>query len=173
MRLGEKYNIHGYKHNGSLYKVWDKTIFLDQTDDFYVFANDKIKVTEIDGRSWSTKEPAITFYYKKRWFNIIAQLKHNGVYFYCNISSPVIIENNTIKYIDYDYDLRAFPDGSYKILDKNEYLHHKKTMNYPDDLDKVIKYELNNLINKYKNKEIPSDEEIIKKYSNLYKTINS
>ena len=119
MKFGEKYNIHGYKHNGDLYKVWDETIFLAQTDDYYVFANNKIKVTEIDGRSWRTKEPAITFYYKKSWFNIIAQLKNTGIYYYCNISSPVIIENNTIKYIDYDYDLRVFPDGAYKILDKS------------------------------------------------------
>lgn len=171
MKFAEEYNIHGYKHNGDLYKVWDKTVFLDQTNDFYVFANNKIKVTEIDGRSWRTKEPAITFYYKKRWFNIIAQLKHNGIYYYCNISSPVIIENNTIKYIDYDYDLRVYPDGTYKVLDQNEYEHHKKVMNYPDDLDKVIKYELRNLIEKYKNKEVPFDENIIKYYSDLYKKI--
>ena len=45
MKFGEKYNIHGYKHNGDLYKVWDETIFLAQTDDYYVFANNKIKVT--------------------------------------------------------------------------------------------------------------------------------
>ena len=75
MNYGEKYNIHGYKHNGELYKVWDETIFLGQTKDYYVFGNNKIKVTEKDGRSWRTKEPAIIFYYKKRWFNVIAQLK--------------------------------------------------------------------------------------------------
>ena len=34
MKFGEKYNIHGYKHNGDLYKVWDETIFLAQTDDY-------------------------------------------------------------------------------------------------------------------------------------------
>ena len=28
MNLGDKYNIHGYKHNGELYKVWDETIFI-------------------------------------------------------------------------------------------------------------------------------------------------
>lgn len=171
MKYGDKYNIHGYKHNGELYKVWDETIFLDQTDNFYVFANNKIKVTEKDGRSWRTKEPAITFYYKKRWFNIIAQLKSNGIYYYCNISSPVIIENNTIKYIDYDYDLRVFPDGTYKILDKSEYEYHKKIMNYSDDLQKVIQYELDNLIKQYKKGEDPFNKDIVFYYLNLYKNI--
>lgn len=171
MKYGDKYNIHGYKHNGELYKVWDETIFLDQTEDFYVFANNKIKVTEKDGRSWRTKEPAITFYYKKRWFNIIAQLKSSGIYYYCNVSSPVIIENNTIKYIDYDYDLRVFPDGKYKILDKSEYEYHKKLMNYSEDLQKVIHYELDNLVNKYKKGEDPFNKDIVTYYLRLYKNI--
>ncbi len=171
MNYGDKFNIHGYKHNGDLYKIWDETIYLGQTDDFYVFVNDKIKVTEMDGRSWRTKEPAITFYYKKRWFNIIAQLKKKGIYFYCNISSPVIIENNTIKYIDYDYDLRVFPNGSYKVLDKSEYEYHKELMKYPKDLQRVIEYELNNLIHMYKNNEKPFDKDTINYYFELYKNL--
>lgn len=173
MNRGDKYNIHGYKHNGELYKVWDETIFLDQTDDFYVFANNKIKVTEKDGRSWRTKEPAITFYYKKRWFNIIAQLKSSGIYYYCNISSPVIIENNTIKYIDYDYDLRVFPDGKYKILDKSEYEYHKKLMNYSENLQKVIQYELDNLIELYKSSNAPFNKEVVNYYLDIYKKIKN
>jgi hypothetical protein len=172
MKFKEEYNIHAYKHNGELYKVWDKTIFLDQTDDYYVFANNKTKVTEKDGRTWKTKEPAIIFYYKKHWFNIIAQLKSNGVYFYCNISSPVIIENNTIKFIDYDLDLRVFPDGTYKVLDKSEYQYHKKIMNYSKELSEVIEYELKNLIDKYKRREEPFDLSTINKYSELYKNCN-
>lgn len=173
MNLNEEYNIHAYKHNGELYKVWDKTIFLDQTDDYYVFANNKTKVTEKDGRTWRTKEPAIIFYYKKHWFNIIAQIKNNGIYFYCNISSPVIIENNTIKYIDYDLDLRVFPDGVYKILDKSEYQYHKKIMNYSKELSEVIEYELKNLIEMYKIKAEPFNLNVVNKYNELYKNCNN
>ena len=173
MNLNEEYNIHAYKHNGELYKVWDKTIFLDQTDDYYVFANNKTKVTEKDGRTWRTKEPAIIFYYKKHWFNIIAQIKNNGIYFYCNISSPVIIENNTIKYIDYDLDLRVFPDGVYKILDKSEYQYHKKILNYSKELSEVIEYELKNLIEMYKIKAEPFNLNVVNKYNELYKNCNN
>ena len=42
MKKGDNFLIHGYKHNGDLYKVWDETIFLDQTDEYYVFVNNKI-----------------------------------------------------------------------------------------------------------------------------------
>ena len=71
-------------------------------------------------------------------------LKKDGIYYYCNIATPFIIEENTIKYIDYDLDLRIFPTGEFKILDKLEYEYHKKIMNYSKKLDKVIKGSIDN-----------------------------
>ena len=175
MKKGEKYKIHGYKHNGSLYKTWDEAYFLDETDDYYVFGNKHAKVTKIFGKSWYTKETAILFYFKDNWYNVVAQLKKNGIYYYCNIASPVIIEGKIIKFIDYDLDLRVFPDNSYKILDKLEYEYHKKMMKYPPELQEILSYKLKELINRFNYKEIPFNEEIIRMYEkryNFYKSIN-
>ena len=61
------------------------------------------------------------------------QLKKDGIFYYCNIATPYIIEEKTIKYIDYDLDLRVFPSGEYKILDRMEYKYHKKIMHYSDE----------------------------------------
>ena len=76
-------------------------------------------------------------------------MKKDGIYYYCNIASPFIIEENTVKYIDYDLDLRIFPSGEYKVLDRLEYKYHKKIMNYPPELDKVINNALDELIKCY------------------------
>ena len=168
MKKGEVYNIHGYKHNGKLYKTWDEAVLLDETEDYYVFGNNNTKVSKIFGKSWYTKETAILFYFKNNWYNIIAQLKKKGIYYYCNIASPVIIEDKTIKFIDYDLDLRVFPDSSYKVLDRSEYEYHKKKMGYSDDLDKVINNGLRELINEYKNKSIIFNEEKNNNYLKLY-----
>ena len=78
------------------------------------------KVTESDGRTWRTKEPAVLYFYYKDWYNIIGQYKKTGIYFYCNIATPALIDNRIIKYIDYDLDLRVFNDGAFKILDRNQ-----------------------------------------------------
>ena len=164
MKKGELYNIHGYKHNGKLYKTWDEAILLDETDDYYVFGNKNAKVTKMYGKSWNTKETAILFYFKNNWYNIIAQLKKNGIYYYCNIASPVVIDDKTIKFIDYDLDLRIFPDNSYKVLDRSEYEYHKKIMNYPKDLQIIINYKLKELIKRFNYKEIPFNKEFIKMY---------
>lgn len=168
IKKGDRLSIQGYKHNGDVYRNWDDTLIIEINDDYLVCANNKTKVTEIDGRCWSTKEPAILFFYKDKWYNIIAQFKKSGIYYYCNIATPYVIDANTIKYIDYDLDLRIFPDGAFRVLDRGEYEYHKCKMHYSDDLDKVINYELNNLIELYKAKKGPFDMEFLKKYYNMY-----
>lgn len=141
--------IQCYKHNGKLHRAWDEAVLLDIKKDYMVFGNNKTKVTESEGSVWKTKEPAIMYFFRNEWFNIIAQLKKDGIYYYCNIASPFIIEDNTIKYIDYDLDLRIFPSGEYKVLDKMEYKYHKKLMEYSDELDVVINRAMDDLIKKY------------------------
>ena len=91
-QIGDRFIIHSYKHDGSIHRSWDEAILLDIKDDYLVFGNNKTKVVESDGRSWRTKEPAIMFFYKHSWYNIIGQLKKDGIYYYCNLASPYVIE---------------------------------------------------------------------------------
>ena len=169
LKIGHCYDIHSYKHNEKIHKVWDEAILLDIQDDSLVFGNDRTKVTESDGRYWRTKEPAIMYFFKNNWFNIIAQYKKDGIYYYCNMASPYILEENAIKYIDYDLDLRVFPDGSFKILDRGEYKYHKQLMNYSEDIDFILKEELTNLINLVRNKKSAFVSSNIERYYEIFK----
>lgn len=165
---GDMYQIQCYKHDGKVHRVWDEAVVLDIKKDYIVFGNNKTRVTESDGTTWRTKEPAILYYFKDKWYNVIAQMKKDGIYYYCNIASPYIIEEGTVKYIDYDLDLRIFPKGEYKILDKLEYQYHKKKMNYSDDLDLVINSAMDELINDYLNGNLTFDEKLNKQYLDKY-----
>ena len=173
MKIGDKYKIHCYKHNGKIYQASEEAVILDIFDDYIVCGNNMVTVTETDGRSYKTKELAIIFFYKHNWFNVIAQLKKYGLFYYCNIATPYAIDGNVIKYIDYDLDLRVFPDGGYKILDNNEYNFHKKIMNYPPEIDVIVKKELNKLIEMKKNNVGPFNKEIIEKYHNKYNELKN
>ena len=144
---------------------------LEVNDDFIVLGNENVLVTKQDGRTWHTKEPAIMFFYKKRLFNIIAQLKSNGIFYYCNIASPYVIDCDVLKYIDYDLDLRVFNDGAFKILDRNEYNYHKKLMKYPREVNYIIKEELSSLIEMKKAGEFPFDTHVIEYYYNIFRKI--
>lgn len=168
LKIGTKYSIHSYKHDGTLHRSWDEAILLDDKGDYLVFGNDRTVVTESDGRTWKTKELAVLYFFKDKWFNIIGQNKEDGIYYYCNLASPYIIEDNTIKYIDYDLDLRIFADNSYKVLDRGEYRYHKKIMEYPEEIDVILKKELKELIDIAKKKELAFNRDTIKEYYEMY-----
>ena len=174
LKVGDKLQIQSYKHNGRVHRSWDEAIVLDIKKDYIVLGNNKTLVTRAEGICWKTKEPAVIYYFKNHWYNIIGQMKKEGFSYYCNIASPYIIEENTLKYIDYDLDLRIFPSGEYRILDKLEYQSSKNKMHYSNDLDKVIKNGLNELIALYKSNSKIFDQEVnyqyYLKYENLKKS---
>lgn len=170
--IGKKYEIHGYKHNGKIHRSWDEAVLLEIHENYLIFGNEKTKVTESDGRTWRTKEPAVLYFFYNSWYNIIGQYKKTGIYYYCNMASPFIIEEGTIKYIDYDLDLRVFPDGSFKVLDRGEYKYHKKVMEYPEKIDKILKDELTNLINLVRKKSGAFKPGTVEHYCSMYKNIN-
>lgn len=164
LKKGESVFVQSYKHNGSLHRTWSKALVIDVLDDCAVVVTDHSWVVESDGRRWLTKEPAICFYYTNKWYNIISMIRKTGIYYYCNIASPSLYDDESIKNIDYDLDVKVFPDGTYMILDQNEYEYHANIMNYPDDIKKIIDSELNDLLNLVKEKKGPFSSTYIDKY---------
>ena len=170
MKLKTTYpvSIAAYKHNGEFHRLWRKGVILDATDDQFIIMNNKTLVEESNGKRWYTREPAICIFYAKRWFNIICMLKEDGVQYYCNMASPVIRDENTLKYIDYDLDLKVFQDKEPKLLDASEYSKHKEAFGYSDEIESVIQWELQNLKKMVENKEDPFNSEFINRWKSSF-----
>lgn len=170
--IGDNYEIQCYKHNSKIHRCWSEAVILDIKKDYIVCGNNKALVIESDGRTRKTREPAVMYFFKNKWFNVIAQLKKEGISYYCNIASPYIIEDNTIKYIDYDLDLRVFPDGGFRVLDRNEYNYHRKIMHYPQELHIILKSELSSLIEMKRENIGPFSKKSIEMYYEKYQQIS-
>ncbi len=112
---------------------------LKTTENAIIGVNDHTLVTESDSHRWITREPAIVYFHKKYWFNIIAMIRDNGTSYYCSMASPYYLDEEALKYIDYDLDVKIFTDGEKRLLDVEEYERHKRKMNYSDDLDYILK----------------------------------
>jgi protein associated with RNAse G/E len=143
---GTEMKIKSYKHDGQIHRIWENNLVLKSTETIVIGANDKTQVIESDGRSWTTREPAIIYFHSSHWFNIIGMVRSDGIHYYCNISSPYIYEDNSLKYIDYDLDVRVYPDMKFELLDEDEYAIHKREMNYPRSLDTILHRNLEQLL---------------------------
>lgn len=169
LKTGKKVQIHGYKHDGSLHRVWTNSIVIEDCKDYLVTGNLKTKVIESDGRSWYTKEPALCYFFEREWFNIIAMFKKDGIHYYCNISSPYTYDGEAIKYIDYDLDLKVFPNGRMIILDQKEFEQTSSLMSYPEEIKKIALNGVLELKKWIKEKRHPFDNVCLNKHFEGFK----
>ena len=167
-KVKDSINIHSYKHNKTLHRSWINSYVIESNNKQIVAVTDKTLVFETKNRKWTTKEPAICFFYPDKWFNIIAMIRDKGIFYYCNLASPSLYDKEGIKNIDYDLDVKVFPDGKYKILDENEFLYHSNKMNYPESIVDILEDELNTLIEMIQLKKGPFNNDIIMQYYNKY-----
>jgi len=166
--VGDNAVIHSYKHDGSIHRAWQNATVLKSTDEVLILANRRTEVFESDGRTWYTREPAIIYFFKEKWFNVIGMFKEDGIFYYCNMSSPYVVDDGVIKYIDYDLDLKVFPDMSYKILDREEFIYHKQIMKYPKEVEEIVERELEQLISMVEREEEPFNYDEINVWRNQF-----
>ncbi|QMS85699.1 DUF402 domain-containing protein [Candidatus Xianfuyuplasma coldseepsis] len=166
--VGKNIQIQSYKHDETLHRIWEKATVVAEADDYIVVVNRRTKVIESNGRFWHTREPSVTWFFTDHWFNIIGIIKKNEIHFYCNIASPFVIDDEALKYIDYDLDIKVVDDFSYTTLDRNEYNKHKMKMEYPIELKSILERELSVLKERIEQRSYPFDHEVVKQYYNQY-----
>ncbi len=164
--MSKKIKIYAYKHDGSFHRNWTSSEILVETKDYFItYTPSRIRVLESNNNSWGTKEPAIGYFSKKRWFNITIIYRNDEIMYYCNLASPILKELNSLKYIDYDLDVKYYVNAdSMKILDKNEYQTNKLKYDYPEWIDKKVQKELKVLVSWLKHEVGPFSEEFRQKW---------
>ncbi len=63
-------------------------------------------------------------YFTNRWYNIF-EIHNRGddqlKCWYCNVTSPTVVNNGMVAYRDLALDLLVYPDGSQLVLDEDEF----------------------------------------------------
>lgn len=143
LNLGQSLVVQSYKHNERLHRIWAKATVIDRSQDQIILANKRTKVIEANGRFWYTKEPSVTWFFKDHWFNVIGIIRPSGIFYYCNLASPYVIDEEALKYVDYDLDIKVNKNMTYKVLDRKEYRRNLQAMNYPKSLQEILESEKN------------------------------
>lgn len=154
--------VQAYKHDGSLHRQWSPGFLLKETDDAFFICSRSSLITEYDGRRWLTKENAVFVLFKKEWLNVICMFKETGgICYYANIASPTIMDDHFLRYIDYDLDLKLYPDKSIKSLDEQEFESNAKQYGYSKELIKAVRYSFAKTRKMMENGEFPFNDKMI------------
>ena len=161
-RYGRWIRVQAYKHDGSLHRQWSPAYLVEENDDFWVVVSRASLVTEAEGRRWITREKAVFFLFKKRWMNVIAMFKEKrGICYYVNIASPTIYDDGFLKYIDYDLDVKLYPDGVERTLDEKEFIRHSLEYGYSPELIQIIRNEAMKVRAMMENRKFPFQDETV------------
>ncbi|MDR1235021.1 MAG: DUF402 domain-containing protein [Mycoplasmataceae bacterium] len=155
--MDKKLIVHAYKFDGKLYRTWEFPNVIEENDKYICVNLLNTRVITADDATTNRffhsklKRPTIWYFFKDEWYNMIVSKKSNKYYYYINIASPYIVEDEIIKYIDFDLDYRIPDAHSSKInlLDVNEFNEHKVKYQYPEKLIKKIELVKQEVLNKF------------------------
>ncbi|MHA3825579.1 DUF402 domain-containing protein [Mycoplasma sp. BRA285] len=169
LKVGSMINVQGYKHNGYLYRQWNsaKVVFHNKRHIVLFLKNTKVAEYEKDVNGWRYTENAIWFLPKDAMYNAIVLLKESGPYYYINMASKPIFEDNTIKFIDYDLDVKCYPDKELQVVDRDEFALHSREMKYSEELKNYLFKELTEVIEMYSEYQYFFNPEIINYYLDI------
>ena len=88
--------------------------------------------------------------------------------YYCNLASPAVLDKEALKYIDYDLDVKVFPNGEKRLLDVDEYEDHGNKWHYSADIDKILKHNVRVLVDWINNGKGPFSKEYVEIWYNRY-----
>lgn len=160
-------DVLSFKHDGTLHRVWKNVEVLHEDEEEAIVLNDHVNVIDGDGHLWHTKEPALTFFYKKSWYNIVCMIRPDSLYYYCNLSSPYVSDTEGIKYIDYDLDVKLYPDGEIALIDEDEFELNTLAMHYPRDIVAIIHEATDELMHLIETRADPFNRDVVVKWCTL------
>ncbi|WP_223216328.1 DUF402 domain-containing protein [Mycoplasmopsis cynos] len=145
-------NIQAYKHDGFLYRQWTnaKVIFHNKRHIVLSLKGTRVTETLKARKGWIYKDDALWFIPKKSFYNAIVLFKSGiGKSYYINLSSYPIFEDRTIKFIDYDLDLKSYPTKELQIVDKEEFNENSRYYGYSKLTKTKIFKEVRNVVELY------------------------
>lgn len=138
IKLGQIVNVQAYKHDGTLYRQWNGAKVIHVSPDIITLFMFKTKVLDKSKQKWVIKEPIIWWMPTHEFYNTTGLVRDTGTHYYTNLASPPIYEDKTIKYIDYDLDIKHYPGTKTKVVDKLEFQENSRVMNYSQKLKDTV-----------------------------------
>lgn len=96
-------------------------------------------------------------FFLDRWYSVFQFLRPDGStrLEYVNINLPPTMNGSALSFIDLDLDLLLRPDGTYSILDEDEFQTNAELFNYPSEIRSGVHRTVTELVERIKARRFP------------------
>ncbi len=133
---GDTVKINSRKFDGSIGKSWNCKL-VEENGTLLVFVGEFDRAINHEHLGLIKRGTiSYEYYWLDRWYNVFRFHEPDGAFrnYYYNINMPPTFENGVLDYIDLDIDILAANDGTYSILDSNEFEENALKHGFSDDL---------------------------------------
>jgi protein associated with RNAse G/E len=134
--VGTTISVCAYKYDGTLHRTWDAELL--RLEGELVVLDAKFSEEIIHGQlgTIAAGTPSLEYYWLDRWYNVFRFSEPDGLLrsYYCNVNSPPKFDGATLSYVDLDLDIVVDPDGSYRLLDVEDFETNAKRYGYTDEV---------------------------------------
>ncbi len=162
------YSIQAYKYDGTFHRFWNHCLVIEETKDYIVLFSSKLSAVEKTLRTWTNKCPCLLIFFKNKWCNYFISFRDEEISYYINLASPLYIEEDTIKFIDFDLDIKISNNYETKVFDNAEYNLNITKYGYDEKLQKIIANELENTLKEIKEQNGFFNRNTVLKYKEKY-----
>ncbi len=130
-RVGDSVTCRAYKSDTTNYRWWQATVEAVGGNEIVTFAAPPRVVCQPSG-DWHSRTYARQFFWLDKPCNLIEFYSEDSLLIdiYLNVSSPVLIKNNELHYIDFELDVACRPGEEPRILDEDEFAEAAETFGY-------------------------------------------
>ncbi|GAA3542826.1 DUF402 domain-containing protein [Kribbella ginsengisoli] len=87
-----------------------------------------------DGTWVTIDHHRVRLYPRGQWWSALFNDTPHPTRIYCDITTPPVFGVDSVTTVDLDLDIRLLRDGTIKVMDEDEFLHHQKLYNYPPQI---------------------------------------
>jgi hypothetical protein len=159
--IGRRIHVCSTKYDGSPH--WE-------FETWYVLEQGPLLVTqEFAGQEyrtwagpWTTPYDTRSYFWADRWYNVMrCHLPRGGGLhsWYCNVTTPVLFDGETVRYADLDLDVLVPSAGEPQLLDEAEFLENSARMGYPPEVIDQARRAVDELFELARSRRFPFDDQ--------------
>jgi protein associated with RNAse G/E len=134
--VGTTISVSAYKYDGTLHRTWDAELVRQDGTLLVLDAKFSEEIIHDQLGTIALGTHSLEYYWLDRWYNIFRFSHLDGRLrnYYCNINRPTQFDGTTLSYVDLDLDIVVDTDGSYRILDIEDFETNAKRYGYTEDV---------------------------------------
>lgn len=122
IKIGKQLKVRAYKSDGRCYRHWEATVEAHDEERLELVMPSGGWIEDENG-GWASENALRNIYWYGKWYCLLEVFNPQGelVEIYVNINSPIVIEDSTVSFTDYELDVSRIPPDPARLVDQDEF----------------------------------------------------